>query len=1280
MIITYFDGKFYCDAAPTAGVMKNHKWKWDGEVEQWSTSMCEKVEPLYTFCSKAAKLKLDKWKDAFLDEIKDSFALDSSIQIPAPEGLSYLGYQKAGVDYSLKHDNHILIGDLPGLGKAAPLDSKLLTPDGWVRMGNAYVGMPIIGQDGKEHTVTGVFPQGIRKIFRVHFRDGTSTECCDEHLWTYMTPNHVKRKQGWQIAPLAKLMDMGFKNSFGKNKFQIPLMSPAHHSSKDLLIHPYIIGVLLGNGCLNQKTSLQLTTHVDDYATVKKVEELLFDGLSLTNRVNGNTRQTYIVDIGTFGNRFMDEIKRLNLNVLSGFKFIPNEYMFASIEQRTELLRGLMDADGSAQNNRIVYHSCNEKLANDVASLVRSLGGVAIVRKYIRSDGKTDECQVNVKLNFCPFYLSRKAAEWWPACHNNRPVKYMESAEYVGMREAQCISVSAPDKLYVTDDYIVTHNTIEAIGYHNITYGKAQPLDAKVLSPQGWRTMGSLKVGSCISNPAGGVQWVTAIYDQGDLPSYRVTFHDGTSAECCDEHLWRVEVDGDMLDLELKNIFDGMKCGKSYYIQTVVSPVYDREVHMLVDPYLVGAVYSGKAFIDHTNDVAFIACETGDQIDSLIGAMEIRIPSLGNYQECHDGLVINKTIRTTDIYTMINQWNHYVESNDDILLYADHIELISTKERLLILQGYLDASGEPKSGYSAEVPFISAQANEVIKRIVNSIGGVCIENEENLLLTFPWDIDPFLIPSKAITYNNKNDTSYHFYPRKKIVNVVPVRTCPMRCIRVSSPERLYVTNDYIVTHNTSSNTDAHGVLLIVPATLKANWRREWEKWDVHGLSVGLCESKLKTKTVTDDDGEKTIKRWTESIFPDTDVVICNYEQMEKYDVRLKARRWRLVIVDEADRLRNMKSKQNKVFFGGTHSKKDKESGKTTKKKFDGVEALKILFLTGTPIPKSPINMWPIIEACDPRGLGASWKKFVYRYCDAKNGGFGLDTTGASNLEELQFRMRQRFLVRRDKKLALPDLPESRRQIVFLPSDGLNRQIQHEFNVARKGIYEYEKMMGLRPKEDPTVIEQDQLMEFMRAYGERMGNLSYADSVARADNTVLDFAFEEFAEARQQLSIAKVPMMVERIKAALEDEDSIVFFGVHHEFISAIASNFDNYAMITGRVPVKKRQGEVDRFMNDQDCRIFFGNIHAAGVGITLTRAWWTMFGELAWNETEVSQAEQRTWRIGQKNNCLSQHMIVEDSLDARFVPILYEKKDIGERALDIDRLTHSAVYGQRAFG
>lgn len=372
-------------------------------------------------------------------------------------------YQKQASELLLRK-KALLLGDDMGLGKEQPLTSKLLTPTGWARMGDAYVGMPIIGKDGRTHHVTGVFPQGVKPAYRLTFTDGSQAECGLDHLWTVRDHNRRMRGHGWTVKPLNELIERGIRYKSGATKWEIPIVDTVEFEQKDdLPIDPYILGVLIGDGYLTG-SSLTFSAPASKEPVLERVSSIVGDDRISGPHGSAGSEQWNILSDVVGRHAMMRYLKRAGLCVKSPERFIPNEYMFASAKSRIELLRGLMDTDGSSSRNRIVFSTCSRRLAYDVMSLVRSLGGASNVREYDREDeGKRTEWQVNVRIHFNPFYLPYKANGWKNCEGIGRARRYIQSIEYIGDVEQQCIRVSAKDSLYVTDDYVVTHNTIAAL-------------------------------------------------------------------------------------------------------------------------------------------------------------------------------------------------------------------------------------------------------------------------------------------------------------------------------------------------------------------------------------------------------------------------------------------------------------------------------------------------------------------------------------------------------------------------------------------------------------------------------------------------------------------------------------------------------------------------------------------------------------------------------------------------------------------------------------------------
>ncbi len=377
----------------------------------------------------------------------------------------------------------IFISGAAGTSKAQPLDAKVLTPNGYVDMGSLSVGDFVFSPNGKPTKVIGVFPQGNKEIYKIKFSDGTSTECCGDHLWhttTLYDRNYRVKKSGeifkQKRAGSVKTTDE-IRNSLfvrGRVNHAIPICEPVQFTTKELFLDPYIMGILLGDGCLVQKTSFS----TKDIEIVNNISEKLPNGFAV-KKVESSQCDYSIVSEGSHVNEITDFIRELKLNVKSAFKFIPEEYLLGDVNQRTELLRGLMDSDGTISNNKTQtashesFSSVSQDLINGVKFLVQSLGGTTTVSGpkqsyYYNQDGEKVLCQdyFTAHLNFNPeinpFSLTRKSQRYIPKS-KYPPHRYIVDVERVSEKECQCIMVEDESHLYLTNDFIVTHNTYMAL-------------------------------------------------------------------------------------------------------------------------------------------------------------------------------------------------------------------------------------------------------------------------------------------------------------------------------------------------------------------------------------------------------------------------------------------------------------------------------------------------------------------------------------------------------------------------------------------------------------------------------------------------------------------------------------------------------------------------------------------------------------------------------------------------------------------------------------------------
>lgn len=377
-------------------------------------------------------------------------------------------HQETAVKFLVNRKKCILADDM-GLGKMEPLSSMIPTPDGFVRMGDIKKGMKVFGRDGKPCNVLQTFPHKGKDIYRVTFDDGTYCDCGEDHLWIVRDRFKKGKDKKWTTLSVRDIASIGIKDSRNNrtNRFEIPVCDAVDYPEKEYVIHPYILGLCLGDGNLNGH-SITISIGKGDEETAEKVRSLLIEGHELHENKNRPCPIYWIY--GEKRNEYKKEIKRLGLNIHGDFKFIPEEYKLGSREQRLELLKGLMDADGhvSKESNRIQFSNNSEKLSNDVAELVRSLGGVARVASYRRvrpqyKKSETVEYRVSIQMDEPPFHLKRKIDRYKPVHTCIYKTKFIDSIKYDRTEDAQCIMVDSDDHSYLTSrDYIVTHNTTTA--------------------------------------------------------------------------------------------------------------------------------------------------------------------------------------------------------------------------------------------------------------------------------------------------------------------------------------------------------------------------------------------------------------------------------------------------------------------------------------------------------------------------------------------------------------------------------------------------------------------------------------------------------------------------------------------------------------------------------------------------------------------------------------------------------------------------------------------------
>ncbi|MDV6374445.1 SNF2-related protein [Deinococcus arenicola] len=392
------------------------------------------------------------------------------VEVPAGLNAELRPYQVQGLawlQFLREYELGGILADDMGLGKAQPLDAGVLTPNGWRTMGELEVGDHVMGRDGRPTRVIGVYPQGERPIYRVTLTDGAGVEVDAEHLWAVNTPVRKRRGLPERVLTTAQI-GADLTDAAGNLKHYLPVVDAVQFAQRDLPVDPYTLGALLGDGGI--KHGINITS-----------EDELVGALALPPPVYAQHAERLSPKVSTYclvspgqwtANPLKDSLRTLGLHGLGSHdKFIPADYLLGSPEQRLAVLQGLLDTDGHA-GVAVEYTSVSEALARGVVELAQSLGGTARIRRkltthvYLGERRHGSAWRVTLKLppHLDPFRLSEKLAAY------RRPTKYppsrgIKQIEYVGMKPAQCIAVAATDRLYVTEQYIVTHNTVQTLAH-----------------------------------------------------------------------------------------------------------------------------------------------------------------------------------------------------------------------------------------------------------------------------------------------------------------------------------------------------------------------------------------------------------------------------------------------------------------------------------------------------------------------------------------------------------------------------------------------------------------------------------------------------------------------------------------------------------------------------------------------------------------------------------------------------------------------------------------------
>lgn len=379
------------------------------------------------------------------------------------------------------------------------------------------------------------------------------------------------------------------------------------------------------------------------------------------------------------------------------------------------------------------------------------------------------------------------------------------------------------------------------------------------------------------------------------------------------------------------------------------------------------------------------------------------------------------------------------------------------------------------------------------------------------------------------------------------------------------------------------------VLILCPASLRLNWEQELQKWlidDIGRIEVVSYDS-----------------AWREQNFS-----------------RLSSENWDLIVMDEAQYVKDGKSKRSMAAQSLA------------------ISVPRLVLLTGTPVDNVPSDLFPLLHTLRPK-MFPDFTQFAIRYCGAFLQEITVrgrtkkvwNTSGSSNEEELQDILRSTLMIRRLKKDVLPQLPKKIRQIIEIENN--------------------EKAVKVEDRAWKSVCEE----------------VGYAEALKQLEDGV-GVAFSEMAGVRKEVALAKVPYVLDFVENLLKSVDKIVLFAHHKDVVSALMEGLKAYnpVRLVGGMNDKDKNESVVRFQNDQSVKVFVGNIKAAGVGLTLTASSTVVFAEVVGVPAQMEQAEDRCCRIGAAvDSVLVYHLVLNGSLDVKMVRKLVEKQEVADKILDV---------------
>lgn len=370
-----------------------------------------------------------------------------------------------------------------GGGKAIPNDTLIPTPNGFRRVGDIRVGDYLFDRQGEPTKVLNVFPQPVKKqVYEVELADGRKAKCCEDHLWTYYGDHRrIRTESVKEILQRVNKSKNGFRDTEGRCRFAIPLNKAVHYPNKKYSVPPYVMGLLLGDGSFRyDKTQKALMYSSEDDYLPNAIASIMQWDYKKCSDLNYSYIFKYKNQFYQHENVWVDEVLREYPDLWqkkSHEKFIPKDYLIGSVEQRVNLLKGLLDTDGNVDEKaRITLSTTSPMLRDDVCELCRSLGYITTIvidgrDKYTNGEAYKIVIQMPIEDKVKVFGLPKhinKVKQYLKK--DKKTIKYKDSVKIENIRATEeyadmtCFTVDNTENLFLMNDYIVTHNTRMATG------------------------------------------------------------------------------------------------------------------------------------------------------------------------------------------------------------------------------------------------------------------------------------------------------------------------------------------------------------------------------------------------------------------------------------------------------------------------------------------------------------------------------------------------------------------------------------------------------------------------------------------------------------------------------------------------------------------------------------------------------------------------------------------------------------------------------------------------